>query len=89
MVNKCTVEFSRDDLEDNPHPRGPVIITTQETIAMVLAVSLWNTWWSHYDMVNKCTVEFSRDDLEDNPHPRGPVIITTQETIAMVLAVSL
>ena len=40
MVNKCTVEFSRDDLEDNPHPRGPVIITTQETIAMALAVSL-------------------------------------------------
>ena len=36
MVKKSTVEFSRDNLEDNPHPRGPVTITTQETIARFL-----------------------------------------------------
>ena len=40
MVKKCTVEFSRDSVEDNPHPRGPVPIITQEIIAKDLAVSL-------------------------------------------------
>ena len=47
MVKKCTVEFSRENLEDNPHPRGPVTITTLETIAIITA-DRWVTWWLEY-----------------------------------------
>ena len=42
MVKKCTVGFSRENLEDNPLPRGPITITSEETTA-ILTADRWAT----------------------------------------------
>ena len=42
MVKKCTVEFSRENLEENPLPRGPITITSEETIT-ILTADRWAT----------------------------------------------